>query len=112
MEDYKPPSPRGLPSARKRDNGIQPGVKRCELVDYDELPPLLHCRHACILSHVMRVGPANPGSGPKECDESSVHMHLLSAAFWVTSISTYFLWAMLWVLLYRSHGYITQGWSG
>ena len=65
-EDYRLPGWRGLPSARKRDNGIQPGAKGCELVDRDGLPPLCHCRHACILSHVMRVGPARPGSGLKE----------------------------------------------
>ena len=60
-------------------------------MDRDGLPPLCHCRHACILSHVTRVGPASPGSGPKECDKSGMHTHLLSVAFQVTSVSPYFL---------------------
>ena len=81
----------GFRPAHKRDNGIQPGAKACELVDRDRLPPLCHCRHACISSHVTRVGPASPGSGPKECDESCMHTHLLSAAFQVTFVSPYFL---------------------
>ena len=59
-EDYRLPGWRGLPSARKRDNGIQPGAKGCELVDCDGLPPLCHCRHACISSHATCVGPASP----------------------------------------------------
>ena len=90
-EDYRLPSLRGLPSAHKRDNGIQLGAKGCELVDCDGLPPLCHCRHACISSHVTSVGPASPGSGAKECDELGMHTHLLSAAFQVTSVSPYFL---------------------
>ena len=69
VEDYRLPGWRGLPFARKRDNGIQPGAKGCELVDHDRLPPLCHCQHAYILSHVMCVGPVSPGFGPKECDE-------------------------------------------
>ena len=81
MEDYRLPSPRGLLSTCKRDNGIQPGAKGCELVDYDGLPLLCHYRHAYILSHVTHVGLASPGSGPKECDASGMHMHLLSIAF-------------------------------
>ena len=90
-EDYRLPGRRGLPSARKRDNGIQPGAKGCELVDRDGLPPLCHCRHTCILSHVTCVGPAIPGSGPKECDDCGMHTHLLSASFHVRSISPSFL---------------------
>ena len=39
----------------------------------------------------MRIGPASPGSGPKECDESSIHTHLLFAVFQVTFVSPYFL---------------------
>ena len=46
---------------------------------------------AYILSHVMCVGPTSPGFGPKECDESSMHTHLLSAIFQVTFVSPYFL---------------------
>ena len=90
-EDYRLPSRRGLPSTRRRDNGIQPGAKGCELVDHDGLPPLCHYRHAYISSHVTRVGPASPGPGPKECDELGMHMHSLFAAFQVTSVSPYFL---------------------
>ena len=90
-EDYRLPSQRGLPSARKRDNGIQPGAKGCEFVDCNGLPPLCHSQHACILSHIMCVGPASPKFGPKECDEPDMHTHLLFAAFQVTSISPYFL---------------------
>ena len=90
-EDYRLPSRRGLPSACKRDNAIQPGAKGYELVDCDGLPPLCHCRHACILSHVTCVGPASPGSRLKECNESGMHTHLLSAAFQVHSVSPYFL---------------------
>ena len=75
----------------QRDNGIQPGAKGCELVDRDGLPPLCHYQHACISSHVMCVGPVSPGSRPKECDESSMHAHLLSVAFHVHSVSPYFL---------------------
>ena len=56
----------------------------------------------------MHVGPTSPGSRPKECDKLGIHTHLLSAVFQVTSVSLYFLWVMLWVLLYRSHGYITR----
>ena len=59
----------GFRPARKRDNGIQPGAKGYELMDRNGLPPLCHYRHACILRHVMRVGPVSPGSGPKECHE-------------------------------------------
>ena len=80
-EDYRLPGRRGLPSACKRDNDIQPGAKGCELVDYDGLPPRCHCQHACISSHVMCVGPTSPGSGPKERDELGMHTHLLSAMF-------------------------------
>ena len=43
VEDYRLPGRRGLPTTRKRDNGIQPGAKGCELVDHDGLPPLCHC---------------------------------------------------------------------
>ena len=81
MEDYRLLGPRGLPSARKRDNGIQPGAKGCELVDCDGLTPLCHYQHACIFSHVTHAGPASPRFGPKECEELGVHMHLLSVVF-------------------------------
>ena len=91
MEDYRLPGPRGLPSARKRDNGIQPGPKDCELVDCDGLPPLHHCQHTCILSHVMCVGHENPKSGLKECGELGMHTHLPSAMFLVTFVSPYFV---------------------
>ena len=90
-EDYKLPCQRGLPSIRKRDNGIQPGANGCELVDRDRLPPLCHCRHAYILSDVTYVGLASPGFGPKECDKLGMHTHLLSAAFHVNFVSPYFL---------------------
>ena len=90
-EDHRLPGRRGLPFACKRDNGIQPGVKGCELVDCDGLPPLCHCRHACILTHVTCIGPTSPGSGSKECDESSMHTYVLFAAFQVTFVSHYFL---------------------
>ena len=66
-------------------------VQRAELVDRDGLPPLCHCRHACISSHVMCVGPASPRSRPKECDESGMHTHLLFATFQVNFVSPYFL---------------------
>ena len=39
----------------------------------------------------MCVGPASPRFGPKECDESGMHTHLLFAAFQVTFVSPYFL---------------------
>ena len=91
VEDYTLPGRWGLPSAPKRDNGIQPGANGCDLVDCDGLPPLCHCRHGCISSHVTRVGPTSPRFGPKECDESGMHTHLLFVAFQVTSISPYFL---------------------
>ena len=106
-EDYRLPGLRGLLSARKSDNGIQLGVKGYKLVDCNGLPPLYHYQYACILSHVMHVGPASPRFGMKECDESGMHIHLLFAVSCVTSVSCYFLWVMLWVLLYRSHGHIT-----
>ena len=38
----------------------------------------------------VHVGPTSPRSGPKDCDEPSIHMHLLSAAFQVTFVSPYF----------------------
>ena len=91
MEDYRLPGRRGLLLARKRDNGIQPGAKGCELVDCDRLPPLCHYQHACISSHVTCIGPASPGSRPKECDESGMHTHLLFVAFHVHSLSPSFL---------------------
>ena len=40
--------------------------------------------------HVMCVGPASPGYRLKECGESGMHTHLLSAAFQLTSVSPYF----------------------
>ena len=39
----------------------------------------------------MCIGPASPGPGLKECDESGMHTHLLSAAFHVHSLSPYIL---------------------
>ena len=51
----------------------------------------LYCPHAYILSHAMCIGPASPRCGPKECDESGMHAHLLFAAFQVTFASLYFL---------------------
>ena len=39
----------------------------------------------------MCVGPASPGFGPKECDESDMHTHLLSTTFQVTFVAPYFL---------------------
>ena len=41
-----------------------------------------------------------------------MHTHLLFVAFHVHSLSPYFLVANAAVLLDRSHGCITQGWSG
>ena len=60
----------------------------------------------------MRIGPASPKYGPKERGESGMHTHLVLVVFCVTFVSPYFLWVMLQVLLHKSHGYITQEWSG
>ena len=66
-------------------------VQRLVSLDSDGLPPLRHYQQACILSHVMHVGPTSPRSGPKECDELGMHTHLFSAMFHGTSVSPYFL---------------------
>ena len=58
-----------------------------ELVDCNGLSPLCHYQHCCILSHVTCVEPASPRFGLKECGESSMHTHLLSARFQVSSLS-------------------------
>ena len=39
----------------------------------------------------MHVGPASPGSGPKECDELGMHTHFFFAVFHVFFVSPYFL---------------------
>ena len=95
MEDCRLLGLRGLPSACKRHNGIQLGAKGYELVDCDRLPPVYHVWHACISSHVMRIGPKSLRFGLKEHDKLGMHTHLLFAMFCLTSISHYFLWVML-----------------
>ena len=56
-----------------------------------DLPPLCHCRHACIVSHVTRFWTRKPRIWAKRVSQLRYAYALLSTVFHVHSLSPYFL---------------------